>query len=160
MATRDKNGRFVKGMGSGNPAGRPKGTVLAATAVRRMIEEAVPEIIAKQIEIAKRGNTLVARTLLEKVLPAARSAPIYGSVPLDGTPVEQAERIASLMANGQIALDEGASLIAAVAATQSIKDASELQRRLGDIETKLAALSGGAAPSPPALPSPTGEGDA
>jgi hypothetical protein len=159
MAERDQNGRFLKGMGSGNPAGRPKGTVLAATAVRRMIEEALPEIIAKQIEIAKRGNTLVARTLLEKILPAARSAPISGSVPLDGTPTEQAERVASLMANGQITLEEGAALISAVAATQSIRDASELQRRLAEIETKLAALSGGAAPPPPALP-PPGDTDA
>jgi Family of unknown function (DUF5681) len=155
---RGGNTRWPPGQ-SGNPSGRRKGTVLAATAVRKLIEDASVEIIEKQIALAKKGSPLVARFLLEKILPAARSAPITAPVQLDGSPTEQAEQIVALLASGEIPTEEGAALLNAIAATQSIKDASELQRRLAEIEAKLAALSGGAAPPPPALP-PPGDTDA
>jgi hypothetical protein len=150
--------RWQKGQ-SGNISGRRKGTVLAQTAVRKMIEEASADIVAKQIEHAKKGSPLVAKFLLEKILPPARSAPISAPVELEGTPAEQAEQIVGMLASGEIATGEGVALLNAIAASQAIAGNEELAERLGRIEAKLAALTGSAPPRP-ALPAPKGESDA
>src|SRR6185437_9210144 len=126
---------------SGNPSGRRKGTVLAMTKIKQMIEEAGPEIVEKQIAIAKRGNPIVARFLLEKILPAARSAPIAAPVELEGTAAEKAERIVDLMSAGSLTLEEGAAMMSALASLQTIRDASEIGERLAEIESRLTALT-------------------
>jgi Family of unknown function (DUF5681) len=128
---------------SGNPSGRRTGTVLAQTQVRKMIEEASVDIIRRQIELAREGNPFIAKFLIERVLPAARSAPINAPVQIEGTPVQQAERVTELLAGGEITLEEGAALLSAIAATQNIREATELAQRVDEIEAKLAALTSG-----------------
>jgi Family of unknown function (DUF5681) len=133
---------------SGNPSGRRKGTVLAQTAVRKMIEEAAPAIIAKQIEFAKKGNPFIAKFLLERIVPPAKSTPIAMPVELDGaTPTQQAERVTHMLARGELTIEDGAALLSAIAATQAIKDSSELAERIKEIEQQLARLTAGGKPS-------------
>jgi hypothetical protein len=108
-----------------------------------MIENASLEIIEKQIELAKKGNPLIARFLLERIIPSARSAPIGAPLALKGSPTEQAERVVSLLADGKLTLEEAAALLSAIAATQSIRDATELADRVAEIEARLAALDHG-----------------
>jgi hypothetical protein len=158
MNVREPNGRFAKGV-SANPGGRMRGTILAQTALRTELEKHGAEIIAKQIEIARKGNVVVARFLLERLIPIAKSAPIESPVELTGTPAEQAQAILSALAAGEITQDSAQSLLHAVRMTQEISDASEIAIRLLEIESKIAALGGTAQPLT-ALPAPDRGDDA
>jgi hypothetical protein len=150
MTARDHQGRYLKGR-SGNPGGRMRGAILAQTVLRQELETHAPEIIRRQIEIARRGNPLVARFLLERLIPIAKSAPIETPIDLEGTPAEQAETILAALAAGKITMDSAQALLHALRLCQEIKDARELSSRLAEIERRLCVLTG-EPPSPPPLP--------
>jgi uncharacterized protein DUF5681 len=136
---------------SGNPSGRRKGTVLAMTRVKKMIEDASPEILERQIALAKRGNPLVARYLIERLVPIARSAPIETPIALPENPADQADAILAALAAGDITQESAQSLLNAVRICQEVRDAGELASRLAEIERRLGVLTG-EPPSPPPLP--------
>jgi hypothetical protein len=145
---------------SGNASGRTRGTVLLQSKLRQELEAAGPEAVRKLVELAKKGNLIALRIVVEKLLPTPRSAPVSTPVELQGDAIERAERIVALMADGSLTLEEGAALMAAVAATQTIRDSTELQDRLAALETKLGALSRGSSTAPRALPATKGDPDA
>jgi hypothetical protein len=95
---------------------------------------------------------IVARFLLEKILPAARSAPVAAPVELEGTAAERAEQIVDLLSAGSLTLEEGAAMMSALASLQNIRDAAQIGERLSEIEARLATLAGGATPA--LLPKP------
>jgi hypothetical protein len=133
---------------SGNPSGKRRGTVLAQTRIKKMIEVASAEIIEKQIALARRGHPIVARFLLERLIPVAKSSPIEGNVDLTGTPAEQAQAILTALAAREMTQDDAHSLLQAIHTAQEIADAQELRQKLADIEAKLDALTAGAATNP------------
>jgi hypothetical protein len=145
---------------SGNASGRTKGTVLLQSKLRQELEAAAPEAIKKLLELAKKGNVIALRLVIEKLLPTPRSAPVSTPVQLEGTAIERAEQVVASMADGSLTLEEGAALMSAIANAQTIRDSSETQERLADIEAKLAALGGSGTAQPAALPRPRGGGSA
>src|SRR3978361_2276837 len=64
--------RFAKGQ-SGNPAGKPAGTRNATTlAVEQLLHGEAEAITRKAIEMAKEGDTIALRLVLERVAPVRR----------------------------------------------------------------------------------------
>jgi DNA-nicking Smr family endonuclease len=124
--------------------------VLAQTRIKKMIEVASAEIIEKQIALARRGHPIVARFLLERLIPIAKSSPIEGHVDLTGTPAEQAQAILAALAAREMTQDDAHSLLQAIHTAQEISDAEELRKRLADIEAKLDALTAGTPAKPAA----------
>ena len=57
---------------SGNPAGRPAGSLCASTKLRKMID--AEGIVKKLQEAALEGDVQAARTLLERCLPVYRTS--------------------------------------------------------------------------------------
>jgi hypothetical protein len=137
---------------------------LAQTRIRRLIENASEDILKTQLEHAKRGNPLVARFLLERIIPAARATAVSSPLRLDGlSPGEQAEAVRNALAGGSLTTEEAGALLDAIRLTQEIRDNGEQRARIVELETKLAALTGGSAPalSAPAaaLPAPETDGN-
>jgi hypothetical protein len=152
VAIRDENGRFVPGGGSGNPSGRSIGAVLLQVQLRKELEAVAPDAIKRLGELVKKGNLIAIKFIVERTIPAPRSGPIAAPVTLEGTAVEQAERIISEMSGGAISMEDGLALMSALANAQRVRESAELHERLAAIEQCLAALTGD---NPPALPRPS-----
>lgn len=65
-------GRFQKGQ-SGNPAGRPKGSLnRASIMVRELLADEAESITRKLIELAKNGEIAAIRLIVERLLPPVK----------------------------------------------------------------------------------------
>ena len=131
--------KFAKGQ-SGNLAGRPPGSKSFQTQLRAALEEHGPEILEKLIERAKKGEPTSGRFLIERLLPAMKSAPVQVPLRLEGSPVEQAEQIKNALAEGLLTLDEARTLLDALQTVEVVRVASELADRVSRTEAKLALL--------------------
>lgn len=128
-------GQWKEGQ-SGNPNGRPKGSG-AIGELRRSIAEHVPDIIAKQVELAKSGDSTAARLLLERVLPPVKAMEPATAFELpSGGLAEQGRRILELVAGGELAPGQGAQLLTAVGTLARVVELDEFERRLAALETK------------------------
>ena len=58
---------------SGNPQGRPKGSSRIAE-YRAMLDPAIPEILARLIDMAKGGDLVAIKLILERAFPARDAA--------------------------------------------------------------------------------------
>lgn len=122
---------------SGNPAGRPKGTINASTRLRRLID--VEPILKSLQTAAEKGDTQAARTLLERALPVYRVT--AQPVELPGlqdaaTLTDKAQAVLAAVADGTLAPDLGASLVAAVGQIAKVAELDELARRVAALEGK------------------------
>jgi hypothetical protein len=131
--------KFTKGQ-SGNPAGRPPGSRSFQTQLRAALKEHGEEILEKLIERAKKGEPMSGRFLIERLLPAMKSAPVQVPLQLEGSPVDQAEQTKDALAEGMLTLDEARTLLDALRTVEVVRAASELSDRVNETETKLALL--------------------
>jgi len=140
--------KFAKGQ-SGNPAGRPPGSKSFQAQLRAALEEHGEEILEKLIERAKKGEPTSGRFLIERLMPAMKSAPVQVPLRLEGSSLEQAEQIKSALAEGLLTLDEARTLLDALRTVEVVRTATELCDRVSKTEAKLALLQS---------PSATGNG--
>jgi hypothetical protein len=138
--------KFTKGQ-SGNPAGRPPGSRSFQTQLRAALEEHGEEILEKLIERAKKGEPTSGRFLIERLMPAMKSAPVQVPLRLEGSPLEQAEQIKSALAEGLLTLDEARTLLDALRTVEVVRTATELSDRVSKTEAKLALLQSPSATS-------------
>ncbi|HEV2302270.1 MAG TPA: DUF5681 domain-containing protein [Stellaceae bacterium] len=92
-AARDRRGRFRKGR-SGNPAGRPRGSVNSATRAAMLLLDGEAEALTrKAVELALKGDPAVLRLCLERIVGARRGRPVA----LDLPPTESVADLAAAM---------------------------------------------------------------
>lgn len=136
--TRHADGRWRAGQ-SGNPGGRPR----FDSATRAKLYNAAPEVADRVIDLAKKGDLAAARLVLERVAPALRATQQEVDLPelrADGELLEQGRAVLAAIAEGRIAPDVGAGLLAAVGQLGALKTISELEQRILELE---AAAAGG-----------------
>lgn len=140
----DKSARKQRGSGrpwpkgkSGNPRGRPKGSGQQSQ-LRAAILEDAPEIIAALALQAKKGDSISARILLDRVLPALRAevAPVVIEGMGSGSLTERAERALEAAGGGEVSTEAAGALVGALAALARIREADELERRIAALEAK------------------------
>lgn len=132
------NGGQWKPGQSGNPKGRTPAQTSRA-ALREQISEALPAIIRKLLAQARKGDVQAARTLLERVLPPARTEAASVNLPevaAAKTFTERAESLFRAAVSGEIAPDIAAQLLTGI--TQSARTAhmDEMERRLAALEAE------------------------
>jgi len=134
-APAQKNGRFVKGNCGG---GRPKGSTDKRTALyRKAIDEALPDVLEKVIEMAKQGDLSACKILVDRSLPAIRPIELARAVPVVGdTLTQKAESIVDNVASGYSSIEEATRLLQALGSVARIIETDELVRRIEALEVR------------------------
>jgi hypothetical protein len=80
-SARNEQHRFQKGT-SGNPKGRPKGSLNKATVLaEQLLDGEAEEITRKCVELAKNGDRTALRLVMERLLPRRKGRPIHLELP-------------------------------------------------------------------------------
>lgn len=136
-----RQGRWKAGE-SGNPKGRPTGTGKVAQ-VRASIAEHVPELLQALVAKAILGDVGAARLLLERTIAPLRAVEPTQALTLpDGTLTEQGRAILKVVATGELAPSQGASLLNAIGALARVTEIDELMARIEALEATQAKNGG------------------
>ena len=129
--------RWVPGMKSPNPAGRPPGGSKQQKLLRRMLDEA-NDILDAVLAKAKEGDPASAGLILGRILPVLRAQSQTVTFDLDPSlPLgQQVEQVLLAISTGQIAPDLGKQIIEAIASLGNIRAVEELAERLAILEAK------------------------
>ena len=124
---------------SGNPKGRTPGAKNRARGLRSGLFANVdlPKIIQKMAEKAQAGDTAAATWIGDRCLPKLRTVAPMASLELQGTYVQQGERILAAVATGQLSPDTGTDMLALLTSVARLSETTELLRRLEILEARL-----------------------
>jgi hypothetical protein len=127
---------FEKGR-SGNPAGRPRGSVNRSTRAAMLLLDGEAEALTrKAVELALAGDPVALRLCLERILGARRGRPVDLAGTLELPPLADAGDLAGAMAGvataaaqGMITPDEALALAQMVESYTRTLDAAHIARR-------------------------------
>jgi len=133
---RDGRGRFRKGR-SGNPAGRPRGSVNRSTrAAIQLLDGEAEALTRKAIELALAGDPIALRLCLDRIVGVRRGRPVelFGELALP--PLADARDLAAAMSSvaaadtqGAIPPDAAVALAQMVESFTRILDAAHVERK-------------------------------
>ena len=118
----------------GNPKGRPKGTRDKRSKLRDGLLKEVPGILKTLVAAAKKGDIQAAKLILERTLPALKSAAETLTLSGADTPANQGRMVLGACAKGDISPDEAATLMQALSAQVRIVEAQDLTQRVAALE--------------------------
>ena len=132
---------FEKGQ-SGNPGGRPKGSLNKRTnALRLLLEGEAKDLVRKAIEKAKDGDIQALRLCLERILPPVKDLPLRATLPEIGdnaaSLLEFGQAVIRAVACGEITLSEGDMLMAMLDKYGRAIDLRNLEERLNAVEEAI-----------------------
>lgn len=134
--------RFKKGE-SGNPVGKPKGTLHKATrAALELLGGDLEAITQECIKQAKEGNLMAVKLVLDKLIPSAKELPLSLSLPkVEGAsdlPAALSDVMAAV-AQGDVTPGEGQALTAMLEAYRKGLEFTDIEARLRVLEEKTNA---------------------
>ena len=94
----------------------------------------VPAILKTLAAAAKGGDIQAAKLILERTLPALKSAAETLTLPGADTPASQGRTVLGACAQGDITPDEAATLMQALAAQGRLVEVEDLAQRVGALE--------------------------
>jgi hypothetical protein len=130
-----KQGRFAKGT-SGNPAGRPRGSLNKVTqCCLDLLGEDAEAVMAKLIRLAKAGKPYALRLAVERLVPvrASRDRAVTLDLPSVEVAADLAGAAASVIAHaaaGEITLSEAREFLALLEAQRKVIETTDLLVRL------------------------------
>jgi hypothetical protein len=131
-AARDRRGRFRKGQ-SGNPAGRPIGSVNSATRAAMLLLDGEAEALTKKaVELALAGDPAALRLCLDRIVGVRRGRPVDLTLPPIASIADLAAAMAAIAAaaaQGTITPDEAVALSQMVESFTRTLDAAHVERR-------------------------------
>lgn len=135
-AGRDQAGRFTKGQ-SGNASGRPRGVRDRATvAAEILLAGEAKALTRKAIELALQGDTVALRMCLDRIAPV-RKPRVYVDLPEMHELADLPHALAAvtrLIADGQIAPEEGAAIASVFEQQRRSIELIELTARIAALE--------------------------
>jgi hypothetical protein len=106
--------RFQPGH-SGNPAGRPPGSLNKETlAAQAVLEERAEEMVTNIMDRAKNGDPTAMRLCMERLVPTGRNRPVAIDLPVVKTPDDAQAALAVVtaeLAAGTLTISEASALI-------------------------------------------------
>ena len=121
----------------GNPKGRPKGARDRRSNLRYGLLKEVPAILKTLAAAAKGGDIQAARLILERSLPALKTAAEPLTLPGADSPASQGRTVLGACAQGDISPDEAATLLQAISAQARVVEVEELTQRVEQLEQAL-----------------------
>jgi hypothetical protein len=130
--------RWVKGMPSPNPRGRPRGILDKRTKVTQALVDDGLEIARVVTAAAKEGDLQACSIVLSRIAPALRPETYPVQFPFDpSAPIaQQIEAVLSAMAGGAVSPDVGKQIIDAIGTLSSARAVEELEARIITLEAK------------------------
>lgn len=131
-------GKWVKGMPSPYPAGRPKGALSKRDKIAQALNEQGPEVARVVVESALNGDMTAAGLVLSRIAPPLRAKPdlvqfqLNSELPL----AEQARQIMQAVADSKLDADTARILIGCLNAVAGIEAVAELEDRIVQLEAK------------------------
>jgi hypothetical protein len=136
------DGRFRPGH-SGNPMGRPKGSLNRATlAAAALLDGEAEELTRTVIELARNRDLTALRLCLERIVPPRRERLIQFDLPLLTKASDAPQAVAAVLAavaNGEITTSEAAELAKLVETFLKAIKAGDFEERLQLLEAKETA---------------------
>ena len=125
---------FKKGE-SGNPAGRPRGSVNKNLQVLRDAAEA---ILPDLIERAKSGDLEAQKLILDRGIPRLRAVSMPEALPLPGgTLTNQAKALVALIAQGNLSTTVAAEIAGIITASARVEEVDQLRDELKTLRALL-----------------------
>ena len=125
---------------SGNPAGRPSGSRNRTTiAAEELLEGEAEAIMRKAIEMAKAGDMVALRLCLERIVPSRKERAVKVDLPPIETAADAVKASAALVAAvaaGELTTGQAAELGKLVEAAVRAIEATDLARRLAELEAR------------------------
>ena len=136
-ASKQRGRPFLRGV-SGNPSGRPKGTLNRTTrACQELLEGESEAITRKAVELAKAGDISALRLCLERLLPPKRERSIKTEIPVVNTAKDiptALGAIVQIVAKGDLTLSEGQAVASLLESQRKAFETAELEQRVEAIE--------------------------
>lgn len=131
-------GRWVKGMSSPNPNGRPKGIVDTRSRITKALADDGLEIARVVTEAAMAGDLQACSIVLSRISPTLRpeAQPVQFAFEPTASTAQQVEAILAAMAEGAVPVDLGKQLIEAVRALAEVRAIENLEGRIAALEQK------------------------
>ncbi|MGH8477128.1 MAG: DUF5681 domain-containing protein [Methylococcales bacterium] len=125
---------FIAGK-SGNPKGRPRADINAAT-IRKAIGHEADAIVSAVINAAKGGDMAAAKILLDRICPQLKPGSEPITVKLSGdTLTERATSVLDAVRHGALAPGDARELLHALTSVARICEFDDLRRRVEALET-------------------------
>ena len=126
--------RFQKGQ-SGNPGGRPPGSVNKSL---RLLRDAAEAILPSLIERAKDGDLEVQKLILDRGIPRLRAVSMPEALALpDGTLTDQAKALVALIAEGNLSTTVAAEIAGIITASARVEEVDQLRDELKTLRALL-----------------------
>ena len=140
---RKQRGRpFAKGV-SGNPSGRPRGSLSRTTrAYQELLEGEGEAITRKAIELAKKGDIQALRLCLDRILPPRRERSIEMEIPVVNVAKDiplALGAVVETVVKGDLTLSEGQAVASLLESQRKAFETAELEQRVEAIEVVLKA---------------------
>jgi len=134
------NPKWVKGMKSPNPAGRPPGSTAQSKLVQRMLENA-DGILDVIIEKALAGDSNSASLILSRVTPSLKAVarPVEFDFDPEAPVSRQVEIVIAAIADGSVPADIGRQVIDAISNLGSMRMQEDLEARIVALEAASGA---------------------
>jgi hypothetical protein len=128
--------KFKRGQ-SGNPGGRPKGSLNKATLASQVLLDGEAEALTRKVvELAKAGNPMALRLCLERLLPPRRDRPVNFTLPKIKSAADLPQALLAILegvSQGEITPGEGQIL-------SNILEAYRKGLEITDHEDRITAL--------------------
>jgi hypothetical protein len=130
--------RWVKGMPSPNPRGRPRGIIDKRTKVTQALMDDAPAVARVVIDAALEGDLQACGIVLARVAPALRPEIHPVQFPFDASaPIaQQIECVLAAMAGGAVSPDVGKQIVDAIKSLAEVRAVEELEARIIMLEAK------------------------
>ena len=130
--------RFQKGQ-SGNPGGRPPGSVNKSL---RILRDAAETILPDLIERAKSGDLEAQKLILDRGIPRLRAVSMPEALALpDGTLTDQAKALVALIAEGNLSTTVAAEIAGIITASARVEEVDQLRDELKTLRALLEGRS-------------------
>tara|TARA_R110002072_G_scaffold208016_1_gene365520 strand:+ start:2277 stop:2735 length:459 start_codon:yes stop_codon:yes gene_type:complete len=138
LQVKDEKGRFKKGH-SGNPKGKPRGTLHRATqAALNLLDGEAEALSRKAVELALEGDTTALRLCLERIAPHMRERPLSGvelpEISNPGDILDAISEVGQQLAHGDILPSQAAALCHVFEQYRRHFETTELEERIGELE--------------------------
>lgn len=127
-------GKFKPGE-SGNPAGRPKGSINRQL---RALREAAEKVLPLVVEKALAGDADAQRLILDRALPRVRPmSPAEAFTLPDGDLLDQVQAVLRQVADGEMSPTAAAEVVGMVATAAKVEEIDQLRNEINSLRRVL-----------------------